>query len=159
MAKAILGHWQVNGIASFISGTPTAVSATTTTGADITGSPTDPLSRPDITGNAVLSKSQRTIYQYFNTSVFRLPATGTPGNGAKTAFRGPGTNNWDLSLLKSFTVYRERARIEFRAEAYNAFNAVNFTNPSLALYNPSTFGEFQSTTPPREMQFALRYEF
>jgi hypothetical protein len=36
---------------------------------------------------------------------------------------------------------------------------VNFIKPSLALYNPATFGEFQSTMPPRSMQFALRYEF
>ena len=50
-------------------------------------------------------------------------------------------------------------RIQFRAEAYNAFNNVNFIQPSLALQNPSTFGEYQNTMPPREMQFALRYEF
>ena len=35
----------------------------------------------------------------------------------------------------------------------------DLTTPSLALYNPSTCGEFQSSMPPREMQFALRYEF
>ena len=29
----------------------------------------------------------------------------------------------------------------------------------LALTAPLTFGEFQQTMPPREMQFALRYEF
>ena len=29
----------------------------------------------------------------------------------------------------------------------------------VALTAPLTFGEFQQTTPPREMQFALRYEF
>jgi hypothetical protein len=167
VAKAILGHWQVNGIASFISGTPTAVSATTTTGADITGSPTDPLSRPDVTGNAVLPKSQRTIYQYFNTSAFRLPATGTPGNEAKTAFRGPGTNNWDLSLLKTVSVYRERARIEFRAEAYNAFNHTQYTtldttarfNPATGVQSNATFGQVLAAASPRIMQLALRFLF
>ena len=49
--------------------------------------------------------------------------------------------------------------MQLRGEAFNAFNNVNFTNPSLALYSPLTFGEYQNTAPPRVMQFALRYEF
>ena len=60
---------------------------------------------------------------------------------------------------KNIHAPKEGQRIRFRAEAFNAFNNVNFTNPSLALTAPLTFGEFQQTTPPREMQFALRYEF
>jgi hypothetical protein len=53
----------------------------------------------------------------------------------------------------------EGHRIQFRAEAFNAFNNVNFFNPSLRLDRPSTFGEFQNVMPARVMQFALRYEF
>jgi len=49
--------------------------------------------------------------------------------------------------------------IQMKIKAFNAFNTVNFTKPSLAHTAPLTFGEFQQTTPPREMQFALRYEF
>jgi SAM-dependent methyltransferase len=54
-------------------------------------------------------------------------------------------------------IANERSRQSF--EAFNAFNTVNFISPSLALHSPSTFGEFTDTTPPRNMQFALRYEF
>ena len=36
---------------------------------------------------------------------------------------------------------------------------MNFTNPSLSLLAPLTFGEFQGVMPARVMQFALRYEF
>jgi hypothetical protein len=39
IAQAVLGHWQFNGIAAFISGAPLGVTASTTNGADITGSP------------------------------------------------------------------------------------------------------------------------
>jgi hypothetical protein len=53
----------------------------------------------------------------------------------------------------------EGHRLLFRAEAFNAFNHANFTNPSLNLQSPLTFGEFQGTMDPRSMQFALRYEF
>ena len=79
--------------------------------------------------------------------------------GTRALVRLAGMNNFDIGVAKSFPLPWEGHRIQFRAEAYNAFNNVNFIQPSLALYNPSTFGEYQSTMPPREMQFALRYEF
>jgi hypothetical protein len=46
-----------------------------------------------------------------------------------------------------------------QAEAFNVFNHPNFTNPSLSLESPQTFGEYQGTMDPRSMQFALRFEF
>jgi hypothetical protein len=65
-----------------------------------------------------------------------------------------------MSLSKAFRMPREGQRLVFRAaEAFNAFNHPNFTNSSLSLQSPLTFGEFQGTLPPRSMQFALRYEF
>jgi hypothetical protein len=67
--------------------------------------------------------------------------------------------NFDIGVAKSFALPWEGHSIQFRAEAYNAFNNVNFIQPSLSLQNPTQFGEYQNTMPPREMQFALRYEF
>jgi hypothetical protein len=52
-----------------------------------------------------------------------------------------------------------RHRIQFRAEAFNAFNNVNFTNVSLDASSPNSFGQFTAAAPARVMQFALRYEF
>src|SRR5260370_205466 len=57
---------------------------------------------------------------------------------------------WQLS-----TVMRYRTRFPTTVAA----NPGNFPNPSLALTGPVTFGEFQQAPPPREMQFALRFEF
>jgi len=42
---------------------------------------------------------------------------GTFGNEGKFVLRGPGTNNWDLSLFKNFAIV-ERVHMEFRFEAY-----------------------------------------
>ena len=64
-----------------------------------------------------------------------------------------------MALTKAFRLPWEGTRLQFRAEAYNAFNHPNFTNPSLSLMSPQTFGEFQGTMEPRSMQFALRAEF
>ncbi len=84
-----------------------------------------------------------------------------PGSaaGTRALVRLAGMKNFDFAVAKSFPLPWEGHSIQFRAEAYNAFNNVNFIQPSLSLQNTSQFGEYQSTMPPREMQFALRYEF
>jgi hypothetical protein len=50
-------------------------------------------------------------------------------------------------------------RLEVRAEAFNAFNNVNFTNIALDANSPNSFGQFTQAAPPRVFQFALRYQF
>jgi len=75
--------------------------------------------------------------------------------------RGPRFSNTDLSLNKHFQI-RENYGLEFRAEAYNAFNQVNFALPigSVAdINNQSTFGVIDRDAGPRIMQFSLRFDF
>ena len=79
--------------------------------------------------------------------------------------RGPRFSNTDLSLNKHFQ-FHEKYGLEFRAEAYNAFNQVNFALPigSVAdINNPSTFGVINkdsgSESGARIMQFSLRFDF
>lgn len=75
--------------------------------------------------------------------------------------RGPRYSNVNLSLNKHFPI-TESMGLEFRAEAYNAFNHVNFALPvgSVAdIANPSTFGVIVSDAGPRVMQFSLRFDF
>lgn len=87
----------------------------TVSGSDITGTATQS-ARIVVLANPVLPKNERTFYRNFPTDVFALPAVGTFGNAARFILRGPGVNNWDLSLLKDFPV-REQVHFEFRAEA------------------------------------------
>jgi len=75
--------------------------------------------------------------------------------------RGPRYSRTDLSVNKHFQI-RENYGLEFRAEAYNAFNQVNFALPigSVAdINNPSTFGVINADEAPRVMQFSLRFDF
>ena len=75
--------------------------------------------------------------------------------------RGPHFSNTDLSLNKHFQI-RENYGLEFRAEAYNAFNHANFALPigSVAdINNQSTFGVINADAGPRIMQFSLRFDF
>jgi len=160
----LVNHWQVSGIASFVSGAPLGVGFSTTVAMDITGSPTDG-ARIKVTGNPVLPKSQRTFSRNFRTEVFALPEIGTIGNAAKTLLRGPGINNWDVAVFKNIPV-RESVRAQFRAEFYNAFNHTQFSAfDSTARFDPqgrqvnARFGEFTAARNPRQIQLALRLYF
>ena len=59
---------------------------------------------------------------------------------------GPGVNNWDASIAKSFRIV-ERVQLRVRIEAYNAFNHTQFAavNTS-AQFNPATGGVDHITT-------------
>lgn len=58
---------------------------------------------------------------------FCIPEVGQQGS-RRNAFRGPNFWNADFGLTKNFTL-TERFRLQFRAEAFNAFNHPNFENP------------------------------
>jgi hypothetical protein len=55
-------------------------------------------------------------------------------------------------------MFTETAMLQFRAEAFNAFNNVQFNPPDMSVVSP-TFGTLQSAQRPRVMQMALRFTF
>jgi len=55
------------------------------------------------------------------------PAYGTLGNSGRNNFRGFPFYEWDLSVTKEFK-FHERLTAQFRAEAFNILNRVNFSN-------------------------------
>jgi len=92
-------------------------------------------------------------------SAFRGPL-GLEG-GTRNNLRGPHYSNFDIGLGKHFAL-RERLQMEFRADAFNAFNHPNFglpQNGATDITNPSVFGVITNTSAPRELQLALRLDF
>ena len=80
------------------------------------------------------------------------------GNAGRNIARGPSYTSIDLSFARTFAIGTQ-TRLQFRAEAFNAFNNVNYTKVSLDAASPNSFGVFTESAPARVMQFALRYEF
>ena len=80
--------------------------------------------------------------------------------GTRNNLRGPGFVNFDMALAKRFLMpWSDRHSIQFRAEAYNAFNHTNFADPGANINSP-TFGQITAqANANRVMQFALRYDF
>jgi Carboxypeptidase regulatory-like domain len=107
------------------------------------------------------------INQWFNPAAFCAPATvagstaTTYGNTGVGWVYGPGQNNWDFTINKDTRVggFNEKARIQFRAEFYNAFNHPQFANPALN-DSVANFGLITATSvAPRLIQFGLKYIF
>jgi len=162
LASRILGDWQLNAIASFQTGIPFDVTASDSS---FTGG--NHASYPDCTGNpfAGASKSPKNYAGgnspgfFINVAAFSQPAAGDFGNCRPRMFHGPGIENVDLSLFKSFPIWGER-RIELRGEFFNVFNHANFANPSANIAIPGAFGKVTSTVGnPREIQLAGKFYF
>ena len=154
----VVGGWQVSSLIRYHLGVPTTVGGELAYNANYWLSslaiPTGPVS-------AAVHTDQNGYPSLFaNTSVSGSFADELPGHtGARAVLRLPGMFLTDMSVVKAFPLPWEGQRIQFRAEAFNVFNNVNYSNPSLSLQAPGTFGEFQAVGDPRVMQFALRYEF
>lgn len=155
------GGWALNVIARYRSGLPTTIS-------NAGLYPTNYLSSAiAIAKPGAIAPAAGTAYdQNGNPSVFVSTSAADsyigqyPGRtGTRAIVRLAGMVNFDLAATKAFFLPFEHQQLVLRAEAFNAFNSVNFTNPALRLDRTSTFGEYQSAMPARVMQFALRYEF
>ena len=164
-ARQILDGWQLSGITSFISGSPQSIGLGFTYTVDTSGSPTDG-ARVVMLQNPVLAKGDRTFFQNFNTAAFGPPAVGTFGNAPKDVARGPGINNWDVSLFKNFKLPEERFKLQCRTEGYNAFDHTQFSGLDTAArfdrqgrQTSGTFGSFTAARNPRRVQLALRLLF
>jgi hypothetical protein len=92
-----------------------------------------------------------------------IPAPYTDGNAPRVSpnLRAPGTNNVTASLFKSFPLgFREGSRLEFRAEAFNLFNYVQFSPPSTTINGSTPVGVINGqANAPRELQLALKLYF
>jgi hypothetical protein len=85
--------------------------------------------RPVLSANPTLSKSARTIYEYFNTAVVGPALKGSRGaDSGPYLFNGPGTNNFDASVFKNVPFTKVESRfLQLRCEMYNSLNHTQFS--------------------------------
>jgi hypothetical protein len=96
----------------------------------------------------------------FNTSLFPKEAYGTLGNAKRRIFYGPGIENFDLALRKTVRLGDERS-LEFRAEAFNAFNHAQFYGPATVdgQVDDTNFGHVVGAAAPRLVQLVTKISF
>lgn len=164
--RTTLGGWQVSGIVSMTSGAP--IDITLNSGVkDALGNDAknvvnyiqNTTNRPD--GKVTYSKSG---IQWISATSLAVPAQGTWGSLGHNAARGPGRDNWNIALFKSFVFSEERgSRLEFRAESFNTWNHTQFQADTTGGINNSfgggSFGQLTNTFDPRTMQLGLKLIF
>jgi hypothetical protein len=159
LADKLVNGWQLSTILRWQGGFPVTIFS----GYDnsFSGNGAD---RADFTGSSIsqaqLSSGRshgQLIQEWFNTSLFQPNALGTFGNTGKGILRGPRTFVTNAALVKE-TKITERAGVQFRAEAFNFFNNVNFANPD-HYQADGQFGQITAARDPRILQFALKVMF
>lgn len=152
-ADRLINGWSLNSIIFWQSGFPLNI----VSGVDnsFTGIGRD---RADFLGGQAQLSSDRShgemAAMWFDTSRFTVNAPGTFGTAGRNSLRGPRYFNTDLALLKDTRV-TERTSLQFRAEAFNVFNNVNFNSPNTNR-SAAQFGRITSAQDPRIMQLALK---
>lgn len=158
VAEILIGGWQVNGILTLSGGTPVLITQNVNnTGLGSSGQ------RPNNNGTSGklegLTTDQK-IAQYFNTSVFSFAQAFRFGNVSRTSpdIRNPGLRTLDFSLFKNYRI-REKATLQFRAEAFNLTNTLQLGAPNAQLGSGSTGVISGTAVGPRQVQLALRLSF
>jgi len=156
----LLGEWQVNAIATLLSGFPfTPQVGSNRSGDGDTRNPDRPNPNPAFSGPVILGSPN----QWFDPNAFSLPTPGTYGALGRGVYRGPGLADLDLSLFKT-TAIAERMKLQFRAEIFNVVNRANFATPNAVVFagtnfNPSAGLITATTTTSRQIQFGLKLIF
>ena len=152
--KTVLGGWELSGIWTIQSGFPLNITLGGKQGSNGLANSTN---RPDFNGQLTYVKSAD---RWFTTSGFSTPALGAWGNLTKGAIRGPGRNNWNMSLFKSFLISEaHNSRFEFRFETFNTFNHTQFSSVGTSFSNQGQFGTPTGVYDPRTLQLGARLIF
>jgi Carboxypeptidase regulatory-like domain/TonB dependent receptor len=183
--KTVVAGWTTSGIVTIESGLPVNLTVGGALGSN--GLP-DATNRPSVSGAI---GTPHTVGSWFNNTPVMAndPVTGVPtlvsvgnflpptvgdfGNLGYDAVRGPGRDNWNLSLFKSFLLSESRgSRLEFRCETFNTWNHTQFNsingsigysfNKDFNEYLPNSgqqFGQATSAFDPRVFQLGLKLFF
>jgi hypothetical protein len=170
-----LGNWRISSINLYASGTPVAITSSNTLPIYAAGDVGSTRITPYITSydgwqpnfNGGFDPSKNTFFVPYGTGPFPIQGSGTALNtiGNSTRYNPklrlfPNLNE-NMSLTKTFP-FREKMRLEFRAEAFNVFNRVRFGTGSTQLQS-TTFGVLTGAgsqiNTPRQLQLALKFYY
>jgi hypothetical protein len=159
LLKTTLGGWEVAGIITAETGAPLNIGLN---GQNVSSIVPNTQNRPNVSGGG---NNPHTVNQWFDTSIYSMPAPGQWGNTPRDRVWGPGRDNWNLSLYKNFVFSEARgSSLQFRAEFFNVWNHTQWIgdnqNGGISTnFGASNFGAVTSAYDPRTIQLALKLFF
>jgi hypothetical protein len=159
LLKTALGGWEISGIVTATTGAPLNIGVN---GQNVASIVPNTSNRPNVNGPMI---NPHTVQKWFDTSVFSMPAPGTWGDEPHNSVRGPGRDNWNISLFKNFLLSEERGtNLQFRAEFFNIWNHPQWVGDSInggisSNFGAGNFGAVTSAYDARTIQLALNLSF
>jgi hypothetical protein len=147
-----ISGWQIGGLVRVQAGDAVPVTQATNNNASLGFAVQRPnrISDPN-------SFAARSAARWFNTAAFTNAPQFTIGTSSRNPVRGPGLQDVDLMLGKTFRI-TERYNVEFRAEAFNVTNTPPLNDPNGSFGSPA-FGTITGAGNPRDFEFAVKVHF
>jgi len=147
-----IAGWQIAGLVRVQSGDTVAVTQATNNNSSLGFA----VQRPNLIANPN-DFSGRSAARFFNTAAFTAAGQFVIGTSSRNPVRGPGLQNADVSLSKTFRM-TERAQCEFRAEAFNVTNTPPLNDPN-GTFGSAAFGTITGAGSPRDFEFAVKLRY
>ena len=147
-----ISGWQIAGLVRIQAGDAVAVTQATNNNSSLGYA----VQRPNRTANPN-DFDTRTVAKYFNTAAFTAVPQFVIGNSSRNPVRGPGLQNADLMIGKTFRI-NERFNLEFRAEAFNVSNTPPLNDPN-GSFGSAAFGSITAAGNPRDFEFVAKLRF
>jgi Carboxypeptidase regulatory-like domain len=147
-----ISGWEIGGIVRIQSGDAVPVTQATNTLSAFGYA----VQRPNRAANPN-NFATRSAGEWFDKTAFTTAGQFAIGNSSRNPVRGPGLQDADLMLSKTFRV-SERVNFEFRAEAFNVSNTPPLNDPN-GSYGSAAFGTITSAGNPRDFEFAGKLRF
>ena len=170
IVDAVIGGWQLTVLGTLQTGIPFNMGYNDNNASTNTISGGTPATRPNYVAGQSYFQSHKTAGshgQWVNLAAFPEPAPGFLGSTSRNMLYGPGYQQFDMSLGKSFRMpYNEHHQLQFRLDAFNSLNHTNFGNPSKYV-NGSNAGQITGSNAlpgsanggARELELGARYSF
>jgi hypothetical protein len=163
--KAALGGWTLAGTGIITTGAPLNPTCSYSGAAFPLSDPTESggTARCEVVGN--INSYQQSFFTNFNPNALTVAPVGTFGDAGYNILRQPTWWNFDASLDKKVMI-KERVSMRFRFQAFNVFNHPEFNaiDATMSLNTAgqnleSTYGQFLTDQPARQIALTARFEF
>jgi TonB-dependent Receptor Plug Domain. len=168
LMNTIVGGWQLTLINTMTSGTPINVyyalsSSSSLYVSDLVTYRPNNLTNGRIKGpSSGRVKTATSLNNYLVATSLSNPTTYPWGNVSRNSLRSDAFYQADLGLHKAFPLWSESSNFDFRAEAFNVLNKVNYQpsiNSNLSNFGNSSFGQVTGAFPARQLQLAAKIIF